>query len=768
MLAPAKAVRLHADRPATAFALALALAVAALAGPVVALSDASGTTAKHRSAARHATKTKAKHHRAKRKAKHRRATRRHTTQHTAAGTLTTTFKAVADANTAASAPTTNYGTRTSLKTDQSPAKTMYVRFNPATITSVVRSAKLQVYATASSRAGIEVHPVSNSSWDERTITWNTQPAPAGDVLGNSGAFGSRVWVSIDVTGAVQSGVPVTFAIQTASATATSFASREAGTTTSPALVVTQDTTSTPPPSTVDTTPPSTPGGLAATGFDGQASISWKPSTDDVGVAGYEVRRDGAALTTVAGSPFADGGLTNGTTYSYSIVAIDAAGNRSAPSAPVSVTPAAPDTTPPSAPSGLSAIAGDRQVALSWNAASDDTAVTGYRVYRGTTLVGSPAGTSFTDTGLSNGVTYTYTVKAADAAGNLSPASPSASALTVGPACPDFGGYTSLTPPDACWVAYNSTSPFNRPVPASPRYYADAARNTDSAKIVARLVSWGSAQSLIAGQTGAEDWWHPMYYSQATDPAYTIHCTQWTSACELEGKVVRIPAGAKPAGGGDGHLAVVDQATGAEYDMWQASIPSGSGGTLNVSHGGITQVDGDGMGSNATAAHFGLAAGIVRGAEMQAGAIAHALFSQIKCTGGYAVYPAAAGTTASSCSTFGLANQDAPPLGARLWLDLTSAQIDALAVPAWKKTLLKAMHDYGILIGDTNGGHAAWGIQAESEQAYASFGRSSYWRTLGASSGVGSYAGGYVFDIQSGVDWAAHLHVLDPCISQGTC
>ena len=525
------------------------------------------------------------------------------------------------------------------------------------------------------------------------------------------------------------------------------------------------------------TAPSTlpaPTNLAAKAGSASVALTW---TASAGASGYMVYRDGAWVTTISTTAYTDTTVSNGTTYTYTVKAYDAT-RVSAASSPATASPvAAPaptDTTPPSPPGIPSVAAGDGQVTLSWAASTDNVAVTGYRVYRGTTLVGSPTGTTFTDTGLANGAVYSYTVKAVDAAGNLSLASNAVNATPVASSsppptgtCAAYGSFTSLSPPGSCWRPYAATSPLNRVVPANPRYYTDATRNTDSAKIVARLVSWGSAQSLIAGQTGTGDWWHPLYYSQATDPAYTIHCTKY-SGCELEGKVVRIPAGAKPAGGGDGHMSVVDQTTGTEYDMWQAATPSGTGGTLNISFGGITRIDGDGLGSNATAAHFGLAAGIVRGAEMQAGAIAHALFSQIKCTGGYAVYPAAAGTTASSCSTFGLANQDAPPLGARLWLDLTSSQIDALAVPAWKKTLLKAMHDYGIVVGDTNGGHASWGIQAESEQSYASFGRTSYWRTLGAASGLGTYSGGYVFDIQSGVDWAGHLHVLDPCVSQGTC
>ena len=59
-----------------------------------------------------------------------------------------------------------------------------------------------------------------------------------------------------------------------------------------------------------------------------------------------------------------------------------------------------------------------------------------------------------------------------------------------------------------------------------------------------------------------------------------------------------------------------------------------------------------MGSNATAASFALAAGVIRAAEIRAGRIDHALFAQIKCTSGRAVYPAAPRSTGHACRHFG--------------------------------------------------------------------------------------------------------------------
>ncbi|GAA2399213.1 hypothetical protein Cme02nite_08060 [Catellatospora methionotrophica] len=82
-----------------------------------------------------------------------------------------------------------------------------------------------------------------------------------------------------------------------------------------------------------------------------------------------------------------------------------------------------DTTAPSVPGGLTSTGQtSSSVSLSWSASTDNVGVTGYEVFRGGTLVGSPTGTSYTDSGLAASTSYSYTVKARDAAGNRSAAS----------------------------------------------------------------------------------------------------------------------------------------------------------------------------------------------------------------------------------------------------------------------------------------------------------------------------------------------------------
>jgi len=107
------------------------------------------------------------------------------------------------------------------------------------------------------------------------------------------------------------------------------------------------------------------------------------------------------------------------------------------------------------------------------------------------------------------------------------------------------------------------------------------------------------------------------------------------------------------------------------------------------------------------------------------------------------------------------------MGSRLQLNMSAAQIDALAVPAWKKTILKAMATYGMYFGDTGGGEA-WGIQAESGSTYTSFGFEDQLVTFARNNGVPGSNGDYRFDVAEDVSWARYLRIIDPCTTLGTC
>src|SRR2546425_10789557 len=129
-------------------------------------------------------------------------------------------------------------------------------------------------------------------------------------------------------------------------------------------------------------------------------------------------------------------LFRSTSYSYRVRATDAANNLSAYSNTASAsTPAPPDTTPPTAPTNLTASAAtDTRINLSWTASTDNVGVTGYTVERcqgaacsNFAQIAPPAGTTFSDMGLTASTSYSYRVRATDAAGNLSSYSSSGTA-----------------------------------------------------------------------------------------------------------------------------------------------------------------------------------------------------------------------------------------------------------------------------------------------------------------------------------------------------
>ncbi|HTI26576.1 MAG TPA: glycosyl hydrolase family 18 protein [Kutzneria sp.] len=186
----------------------------------------------------------------------------------------------------------------------------------------------------------------------------------------------------------------------------------------------------------DTTPPSVPGNPTVTGTTSSSvSLSWGASSDNVGVTGYDILRGGTTIATVTGTSYTNTGLAASTTYTYTVKARDAAGNLSGASNQVSATTQGTgggDTTAPSVPGNLTVTGTtSSSVSLSWGASTDNVGVTGYDVLRGGTTIATVTGTSYTNTGLAASTTYTYTVKARDAAGNLSGASNQVSATTQG-------------------------------------------------------------------------------------------------------------------------------------------------------------------------------------------------------------------------------------------------------------------------------------------------------------------------------------------------
>ncbi|MDE2250318.1 MAG: fibronectin type III domain-containing protein [Gammaproteobacteria bacterium] len=192
---------------------------------------------------------------------------------------------------------------------------------------------------------------------------------------------------------------------------------------------------------VDNVVPSTPSGLVATSTSStRVNLSWTASSDTggSGLAGYKVYRNGSgsalATTTGTGTTYSDTTTSGTTAYTYNVKAYDGVGNISAASNTASVT--TPDTIPPPQVTGLTATAVSKtQINLAWKATVDigGSGTASYRVYRSATLlatVTAPAVT-YSNTGLTANTSYSYTVQAVDASGNIGAASAAASAITGG-------------------------------------------------------------------------------------------------------------------------------------------------------------------------------------------------------------------------------------------------------------------------------------------------------------------------------------------------
>ncbi len=200
----------------------------------------------------------------------------------------------------------------------------------------------------------------------------------------------------------------------------------------------------------DVAAPSTPANLVVTANGtSEVDLIWVASTDNVGVTGYTIYRDGVVLDTVNGTTttYSDTSVQPNTSYTYTVDAFDASGNHSLQSSPASYSPT--DTTPPTVPDGLATTATALRVDLSWAASADDVGVTGYDIYRDGVLLASvdSAVTSYTDVAVEPSGSYSYQVVADDDAGNASDLSAPSVANTPSAAFSDgfeSGGLTAWT------------------------------------------------------------------------------------------------------------------------------------------------------------------------------------------------------------------------------------------------------------------------------------------------------------------------------------
>lgn len=325
---------------------------------------------------------------------------------------------------------------------------------------------------------------------------------------------------------------------------------------------------------------------------------------------------------------------------------------------------------------------------------------------------------------------------------------------------------------SCWVPFSSGSAFTTRLSSNPPLAADNAAVRQHIAGYGWTFGGSSTGFSIDGADGSR----PVFYASPSDPTMTIHCTfaygphscQGANGVDVNGATIHVPAGARPDGNTDAHMTIIETATGAEYDLWRASV---SQGTITAATGAETNVSsGSGTGGGGDAANLPLSAGLLRPSELMSGEIDHPLVVVVPCTDatganvGY-TWPATGGWGEHCGQYWNEQASTAPALGQLLRLDMTAAQIAASGAPRWEQTIMTALANYGAYIEDTEGSWHNEGIYVITQAANS-------WTDLGAPDQWAAAArmfGQHGDTLSSNVPIpASDLEVVDTCVTQGTC
>jgi hypothetical protein len=154
------------------------------------------------------------------------------------GVSSTSFQPVADSYVSKKNPMKNFGADSSLYARTNPILRSYVRFSVSGLDpgATVETATLRLYSPSGSQVALEVHRVANTTWEERTITFNNAPSFDAPAAVTTGPFPAGQWLSLDVTPLVVGNAAVSLVLTSSSQALISIASRE-DTAFAPSLVV---------------------------------------------------------------------------------------------------------------------------------------------------------------------------------------------------------------------------------------------------------------------------------------------------------------------------------------------------------------------------------------------------------------------------------------------------------------------------------------------------------------------------------------------------
>jgi hypothetical protein len=297
--------------------------------------------------------------------------------------------------------------------------------------------------------------------------------------------------------------------------------------------------------------------------------------------------------------------------------------------------------------------------------------------------------------------------------------------------------------DASWRLFSDTSPWNAPLETSQI-------DPNSSTMIAKMVNDGSP--AVATQNSLRNWGIPLYFGRVEDPAYTLKLSETLPfEQDINGTEIHIPLRAIPSAGSDAAMRVLDQTNGYSYHLQRVVIDPV---VHTVTAWRAFRLNSEGLGFHElNEPPTGL--GPIRPEELATGYINHTMMLSARCLSGHNVPPFEQSITqGKTCAG------DADPTTTRLsignvvFLDMTSAQIDALPVSTWEKAILRGLRDHGALVA-FNGG-SSWNFQFENPLDRTVFGQPEPYAAAGLPSSLD-----YSHTLDSVGGWAANLKVLAP-------
>ena len=310
-------------------------------------------------------------------------------------------------------------------------------------------------------------------------------------------------------------------------------------------------------------------------------------------------------------------------------------------------------------------------------------------------------------------------------------------------CATIGALSGLP-----YCPYSANSPWNQRLSSNPSI------NPDSQKMFDDVFRNYGGKFFVDGNLGQ----NPHFFTSAGDPTVNLKFTLPDGPSNIDGTSVPMPANAVPATGADAHLTVLDSLTGSEYNyyIFPQNQPIVAGETITLGYGSLDNYKTSGGWSGAaTASGASLLGGLVTSDEFMSGTIHHALAVAPGCNDTAGAVQPATHTALYPCPIW---SNTGIPLGSRIWSDLTADQVDAMGLDTVSTMLLKALNQYGGFVTDTNG-WTAFDVRNLMEAPIGSQGNA--WWTQNSGKGP-------MLNFLPASFYTTHFHVLQVCVTRGTC